>query len=110
MTIYVHRTYHPMQNGNRWSYGMGKLVRRLTGNASFSSLSAYQRKKILEEAVAMAELQGYFQAEAGEKAAEKGPDGRSAYDIRGRYRDGMGKYTVCEKDSGKPVWYLVVED
>ena len=79
--FYIYYTINVMEFNGKWTYGMGRLKKKLTHDASFFELSPYQKKKLLSAAVG------------------------DAYDISGR----MGKYVACEKETGRPVWYIYVE-
>lgn len=80
-----YKPHNVLYFNGKWSYGLGKLKRSLSHDADFFSLPSHKRKKMLAEAVGL--------MDAGE------------YVFSGR----MGKYIACEKESGRPTWYVVVE-
>lgn len=82
MTIEIYYTVNVLKFGNEWSYGMGRLKKKLT--TTDEPQNPYQKKKLLQQAVKMVD------------------DGE--YEIKGR----GGKYVACD-ESGRPVWYLYVE-
>ena len=82
MTIVIYTIHNPLYLEGRWSYGMGKLKKKLT--TTEEPQNPYQKKKLLLRAVKMV-------------------DDRE-YEIKGR----SGKYVACD-ESGRPVWYLYVE-
>ncbi|MBQ8095106.1 MAG: hypothetical protein IJ242_16260 [Clostridia bacterium] len=81
-TLYLFSTINTVETNGKWSYGMGKLLKKLMCYADFNTLSAYQKKKLLLSATG------------------------GSYEIRGR----AGKYTACNKDTGKPELYIYVEE
>ena len=81
-TLSIYMAVNACEAGGRWSCYSGQLRKRFQCYADFENLPFFQRKKTLLNAV---------------KTMDDGN-----YDVRGR----SGRYTVCERDSGKPVWVV----
>lgn len=73
------------QNNGKWAYGMGSLRKKLTTDEEPNTSA--KRKNLLLRAV---------------KTVDQGE-----FVIKGKGRS--GKYIACEKEYGRPVWYLYVE-
>lgn len=82
MTIEIYTTINTNYFGGKWSYGKGRLKKRLTTDET--PTTSYQKKKLLLRAVSVVD--------------------NGMYEIRGR----NGKYTACD-EFGKPIWYLYME-
>ena len=85
-TIYIYTTINTLCFDGRWSYGMGKLRKALKLEEDYSTLTAYKKKKTLLDAVATVDQGNYV--------------------IKGR----SGKYVACDKETGRPTWYIYLED
>ena len=82
-TIYIYHTINTMYYNGKWAYGMGSLRKKLTTDEEPNTSA--KRKNLLLRAV---------------KTVDQGE-----FVIKGR----SGKYIACEKEYGRPVWYLYVE-
>ena len=82
MTIEIYTTINTILFDGKWSYGKGRLKKKLT--TTEEPATSYQKKKLLQQAV---------------KTVDDGE-----FVISGR----NGKYVACD-ESGRPVWYLYVE-
>ena len=86
MTILsLYTAVNPCEKDGRWSCEPGTLQKKFQCFADFEKMPFFQRKKTLLSAV---------------KAVDDGD-----YDVRGR----NGRYSLCEKKSGIPVWCVCVE-
>ena len=84
MKIFIYHVYAPICFDGKWSYGMGKLRKKLITDEQPKNSAA--KKELLKRAVATIDS--------------------GMYDIRGR----SGKYAVFEKETGRPIWYIYAED
>ena len=84
MKIYIYHVYSPICFDGKWSYGMGKLRKKLITEEQPKTSAA--RKELFRKAL---------------RTIDNG-----TYEIRGR----SGKYGVFEPETGRPVWYIYAEE